>query len=100
MKLVNQVAILSTALVIAVSVPLVVDAQEPAAAAVRTAPSVKTKPPTMNQKIIEKEPAENYAATKDKGNPGPLPCDSKNNPKCKPATPSKHSNGIPNSISQ
>jgi len=25
----------------------------------------------------------------EKGNPGPLPCDSKNNPKCAPASPSK-----------
>jgi hypothetical protein len=37
-----------------------------------------------------------------KGNPGPLPCNSKNNPKCSPASPSKPgergNNGVGNGV--
>jgi hypothetical protein len=107
MNPVNQAAVILAALVIAMSAPLSVHAQQSASASVRTAPSAKTEAPTMNQKIIEKKRAEDYAASKGKGggpegkgNPGPLPCKSKNNPKCEPATPSKHSTGMPHIISE
>jgi len=42
-----------------------------------------TNPQTQSQKQPEGDPPA------DKGKPGPLPCNSKNNPKCDPASKSK-----------
>jgi hypothetical protein len=42
--------------------------------------------PTNQQKQSQKQTEDPLA---EKGNPGPLPCDSKTNPKCEPATKTK-----------
>jgi hypothetical protein len=39
------------------------------------------------------DPRDKGADPGEKGNPGPLPCNSKNNPKCEPESPSKPGDG-------
>ena len=82
---------LSVSLLLAFPVPWAAVAQESGATLVRqSAPSKIERSPSMNQGAREKKQERIFAATKDKGNPGPLPCESKNNPKCKPTSPSKY----------
>ena len=81
-------------LVVTLSAPWQAFGQEPASELVGTKVVARSdRPPSMNQSSPAKKPQKIFAQTKDKGNPGPLPCDSKNNPKCQP-TPSKYQGNL------
>ena len=85
----------SVSLVLAFAVPWPALGQESDTTPVRqSAPSKVERSPSMDQSAREKKQQQIFAATKDKGNPGPIPCDSKNNPKCKPESPSKYHRSV------
>ena len=58
--------------------------------AAEKAPAQQIKAGEVNGRLAAAaDPRAKGADVAEKGNPGPLPCDSKNNPKCDPASPSK-----------
>jgi hypothetical protein len=57
---------------------------------------VNSRDPILNPTSNQQQQAQqknNNGAPEEKGKPGPLPCNSKNNPKCDPESPSKPPDG-------